>query len=78
MKDNHHSSLLINRRNRIGYFFIFPLILGVLLIFIPNLIQTAQFSISQIQIGTSGYTLDYKGVENYVTAFTTDPFFIRY
>ena len=78
MKGKRRTSTLMGRRNRIGYFYIFPLILGVLLIFIPNLVQTARFSVSQIQIGDSGYTLDYKGFTNYITAFTKDPFFVRY
>ena len=59
---------LMRRRNRFGYFFIFPLIIGVLFIFIPNLFQTVRFSLSDIVVTGSGYNLDYKGFTYYYEA----------
>ena len=77
MKRGDKGSALLRRRNRVGYFFIFPLILGVLLVFIPNLIQTFQFSLSKIEIG-NGYTLHYEGIGHYIDAWTKDPSFVRF
>ena len=62
-----------------GYFFIFPLILGILFIFLPNLITTFQFSMNDVQInGSEGYSLSFRGFEYYIIALTRDANFIPY
>ncbi|MDD2392993.1 MAG: sugar ABC transporter permease [Eubacteriales bacterium] len=60
-----------------GYFFIFPLIIGVILIFIPNMIQTLIFTVNDIVIDKGQYSLKYIGFNNFVTSLTVDPQFIR-
>ena len=62
-----------------GYFFIFPLILGILFVFLPNLITTFQFSMNDVQInGSEGYSLSFRGFEYYIIALTRDANFIPY
>ncbi|MHB1452617.1 MAG: carbohydrate ABC transporter permease [Saccharofermentanales bacterium] len=72
------SSRLFRYRDNYGYFFILPLILGVALIFIPNLITTFRFSVSNITLVTEGYTTRYQGWEYYKNALTVDAYFIPY
>ncbi len=66
---------LFEKRAYYGYIFIAPLILGVCLIFIPNLIQTFRFSVSNAasEIGAS---LRFTGFHAYKEAVTEDPNFI--
>jgi len=80
MQKGHTSRIredaLMRRRNRFGYLFIFPLIIGVLFIFIPNLIQTIRFSLNDINITGSGYTLKFKGLVYYHEALFVNSEFI--
>jgi ABC-type sugar transport system permease subunit len=68
---------LEKRKALAGYFFIFPLIAGVVLVFIPNMIQTFVFTVNDIVIDKGSYTLDYIGAKNFITSLTIDPQFIR-
>jgi len=68
---------LIKKQRRMGYFFIFPLILGIFFVFVPNLLMTLQFSFNEIQInGSEGYTLIPQGFRFYKEALTVDAVFI--
>ncbi len=69
---------LEKRRARVGYVFIIPLILGVVFIFIPNLIQTFQFTINDIEITEGGYRLNPAGFHYFRQALTVNPMFNKY
>lgn len=72
-----HSVSLQKKQQRMGYFFIFPLILGVVFVFLPNLLMTIQFSVSDVVIhGSEGYTLTPRGLEYYWNALTVDANFL--
>lgn len=71
-------SSLLKKRGYYGYFFIFPLILGVLLIFIPNLFTTMQYSVSELELGNAGYTAHFVGFKEYYNAWKTDAYFVPY
>jgi len=71
-------SRLARRRGYYGYFFIFPLILGVALLFIPNLIDTFRYSVSDLEMSGHGYTATFAGFGEYKNAFQTDPYFVPY
>ncbi len=60
-----------------GLFFISPLILGLLVVFLPNMIQTFRFTLNDIVIDKGAYHLEYLGLANFTTALTIDPQFIR-
>lgn len=66
---------LFEKRSRYGYIFILPLILGVCLIFIPNLIQTFRYSVSDIDTA-NGFALQFRGFSSYVEALKSDPHFL--
>ena len=71
-------SSLIRRREYYGYFFILPLIIGVLFIFIPNLYHTLQYSVSSLELGKKGYDATFEGFSQYKAAFTKDANFVPY
>ncbi len=63
-----HKQMLMTRRNRIGYVFIAPFLVGFVLFILIPLIQSLNFSFNDIQIGrTPGkvYDLIPKGLDNY-------------
>lgn len=66
---------LFERRARFGYIFIIPLIIGVFLIFIPNLIQTFIYSVSTVDT-QNDFSTNFSGFEKYVYAFKSDPEFL--
>lgn len=66
---------LFERRARYGYLFIFPLILGVFLIFLPNLIQTVRYSVSEVD-PANGFSMHFSGFSSYVEAVKSDPKFL--
>lgn len=70
-------SSLAAKQARTGYLFIFPLILGVLFIFGPNIIQSVIFSINDIVIGGDGYSLKSVGIEYFRQALTVNPEYNR-
>ncbi len=66
---------LFERRARFGYIFILPLIIGVCLVFIPNLIQTFIYSVSTIDT-QHNFSTEFSGFSKYVAAFKSDPEFL--
>ena len=66
------------RRMRMGYIFCLPLIFGLLLLFIPNMIQTITFTLNDFDIDPTGngYTLSSVGIRNYVKTLTENPQFL--
>ena len=65
------------KQGLVGYFFLFPVILGILLVFLPNLILTIRFSLNDVEIvGGEGYSLIGRGFKYYIDAFTDDAGFI--
>ena len=71
-KTHRKPASLERKQSRYGYLFIFPLILGAAVFFIPNMIMTFVYSINDIQIGEGGYTLSWVGFANYYTALFSD------
>lgn len=66
---------LLENRGKYGWIFISPLIIGILLIFIPNIITTFRYSVSNIDVN-NGFKLVYNGFSNYKDIFTSDAKFM--
>lgn len=61
---------LTARRTMNGYLFILPWLVGFLVFYLRSLILTIQFSLSELTVGAvGGYTLEWKGLENFIYAF---------
>ena len=65
---------LMERRNLAGYVFVLPFVLGFVLIFLPSIVQSFRFSLSEIIIRAdgTGYDLQSRGFAHYYDAFFTD------
>jgi len=64
------------KRMRMGYVFCLPLIIGLLVMFIPNIIQTIIFTLNDVKASDGGYSLSWIGLDYYRKALTENPNFI--
>ena len=67
------ASKLVQRRNRQGYFYIMPFLVGFVCFLLIPLVQSVWFSFSDVSIVANGYTVTPVGWKNYIKAFTIDP-----
>ena len=71
------------KKSRAGWLFVLPFVIGFVLLYIPMLFQSVQFSLSEINIltnqggGGGGYELEFVGWENYSKALFNDANFVR-
>ncbi|MBQ8752245.1 MAG: sugar ABC transporter permease [Clostridia bacterium] len=68
---------LQRQKSLYGYVFVIPFIVGMISVFIPMMIKTVQFSFSDIEMGTEGYTLVDAGLKYYNKILFEDPFYVR-
>lgn len=66
---------LKKKQARTGLLFVSPFIVGLLVYFIMPIIQSIQFSFSNIVVTGTGFTQEFIGLQNYIRAFTIDPNF---
>ncbi|MFW6256594.1 MAG: hypothetical protein ACOC2O_00475 [Bacillota bacterium] len=58
--------LSLNQRKQLaGVFFSLPFILGFLFFFLYPFIQAIIFSLSELQLSSEGYSLNFNGIANY-------------
>lgn len=67
---------LERRENAIGYLFIAPWLVGLVLLVLWPIVQSFQFSLNKIKLLPQGMAKLYVGFENYSQIFLTDPDFI--
>ncbi len=71
------------KKSRAGWWFVLPFVIGFVLLYIPMLFQSIQFSFSDIKLltaaggGGGGYELTFVGLENYSKALFDDANFVR-
>ncbi len=66
---------LTTKKNLKGLLFLIPWGVGFVLFFMIPIIQTFQFSLSEIRIGNNGIESTFTGFGNYIYAFVKDPSF---
>ncbi len=64
------SLTLQQKRTVNGYLFILPWLVGFCVFYIRSLFMTIQFSLSDLEVGVTGYELTWVGLKNYIYAFT--------
>lgn len=64
-----------SKKEAVGYLFLLPLILGLCFIYIPILVQSFLFSVSDLTVTQQGLVAKYMGFSNYYKAFFVDPDF---
>jgi ABC-type sugar transport system permease subunit len=60
---------LLQKRMLMGYLFIMPWMIGFVYFYVRSIILTAQFSFSELTMGSAGFDLRNVGFENYRHAF---------
>lgn len=71
------------KKSRAGWLFVLPFVIGFVLLYVPMLFQSVQFSFSEINIltnqggGGGGYELEFVGWDNYSKALFNDANFVR-
>lgn len=68
---------LSQRRDRIGYVFILPWIIGFIFLFMVPAVQSLMYSFSNVNVTANGMKLDFIGFDNFIKAFTQDAEFPR-
>lgn len=66
---------LLKRKNRAGYIFVLPVIIGLIFIFIPTLIQSLIYSFSDVKINFNNISTTFVGLANYKDSLFTDVYF---
>ncbi len=67
-----------SRKARIGFYFIIPWLVGMILFFISPLIQSILFSFAEVKLGDKGgLVLNFSAIENYSYIFTKDGDFTK-
>lgn len=61
---------LTQKRMVNGYMFILPWLIGFIVFYVKSIIQSVQFSLSELSVGAvGGYELEYVGLDNFIYAF---------
>ena len=77
-KKRRRAASLDARKARAGWVFVFPFVLGFIIIYLPIVIDSIKYSFNKIKIGQGGgYTLEFVGWENYQEALFVDPGFVQ-
>jgi len=69
----HKANGLIEKRARMGYFFVLPFIIGFLAFTVYPLIQSMFFSFQDITYNMDGYHTQPAGIEHYAYLLVKDP-----
>lgn len=77
MKAARQAVSLEKKQSRYGYIFVIPVIIGLALIYIPVLIQSFMYSMSDISMGSQGFSLQFTGFNHYYKALFVDPNYRR-
>lgn len=72
-----HSLTLEQEKALIGYAFISPFLIGLIIFFIFPIVRSIVFSFSELEVTPTGYKLNYVKFENFRRAFLVDPDFRR-
>ena len=66
------------KKARAGWIFVLPFVIGFIILYIPMLVKSVEFSFSEIHVErTGGYTLEFIGFKNYSDAIFSDANFVR-
>lgn len=68
---------LQKRKAIAGYLFILPFILGFLAFMVKPFIQSIYMSLCKVNVGGGGFGYEFRGLANYIEAFTADVEFSR-
>lgn len=77
VKKHRRGASLQAKKQRAGWVFVLPFVLGLVLIYLPIIFSSVQISFSKFSVEQTGYSLDFVGLQNYRTAFFEDTTFVQ-
>ena len=75
---SNKKSALIKKRNRAGYLFTAPYIIGLFVLFVPTVIDSVIYSFSTVEIKFDQVETHFVGFLNYSDAFKVDIYYRQY
>lgn len=76
-KKRRKGASLQTKKQRAGWIFVLPFIIGLVLIYAPIIINSVRISFSSFRIIENGYVLEFVGLENYRHAFFSDTTYVQ-
>lgn len=76
-KVNRHRLSLERKQNLYGYIFVLPIIIGLAFIYVPVIIQSFIYSVSEIKVSAAGFQTVFVGLDNYYEALFVEADFLR-
>ena len=76
VKKKKPASLDANKA-RAGWWFVLPFVVGLVLIYLPMLVDSVWYSFNLIKVTGTGFDLEFVGLDNYREALFSDPQYIR-
>lgn len=76
-KKRRKGASLQAKKQRAGWIFVLPFIIGLVLIYLPMIFNSIRISFSSFSVLENGYTLDFVGLENYRHAIFSDTTFVQ-
>ena len=77
VKKRRKGASLQAKKQRAGWIFVLPFIIGLALIYIPMIFNSIRISFSSFNVLQNGYTLEFVGLENYRQAFFSDTSYVQ-
>ena len=77
MKTKSRSYSYERRNAKAGWLFILPILIGLVFVFFPALLDSLEFSIGKITLGSNGYVVENVGAENYQEILLNSPTFLK-
>ena len=65
------------KKDQAGFLFVLPVVLGILLVFLPMIAQTVHFSLNKITINPQGFDSEFIGLRQYVMLATQHLWFVQ-
>lgn len=66
---------LLRRKNRVGYIFVLPLIIGLAVIFLPTILTSLYYAFSSVDVQFNQVVCNFIGLKNFHDAFFDDIYF---
>ena len=72
-KRRKHRLSLSTKKALSGWIFVLPFVIGILFFYAPIIIQSIQYTFSEVEVGQGQLDLEFIGFENYHTVFNPPP-----
>ncbi len=68
---------LTQKNGLYGWFFLAPFVVGLIVFYLPVIVESFRFSVNDLSLSTGGYSLEFVGLKSYRYALFTHATFVR-